>query len=153
MKFIHAFLLVFALILSSAGVAQAQSGDADMEVRAREIGRSLRCVVCQNQSIEDSDAVLAEDMRTLVRSLLKKGDSDQEVIDFMQNRYGDFVLLKPPVQSNTYVLWYAPAVLLLVFLGWFIIRGRRKVTAHQVEIPPLSDEEKQRLERLLEPEE
>ena len=89
------------------------------EIQAREIGRALRCVVCQNQSIEDSDAILAADMRELVRARLAAGDSSQQVIDFMRARYGDYVLLKPPLQTNTYLLWLGPfAALLLAGLWW-----------------------------------
>ncbi|WP_416877809.1 cytochrome c-type biogenesis protein CcmH [Litorimonas sp.] len=99
--------------------------DPALENRAREIGQSLRCVVCQNQSIDESDAPLAQDMRKLVRERLKAGDSNEEIINFMREKYGDFVLLKPPVQSNTYLLWTLPFVLLFGGLIWFIRAGRR----------------------------
>jgi len=112
------------LFISTAFGAIAQSSDADIEIRAKEIGRSLRCVVCQNQSIDDSDAPLAADMRKLVRARLKEGDTNAEVIDYMQERYGDYVLLKPPVQTNTYLLWFAPFLLLLGALFWFFTRKR-----------------------------
>lgn len=99
--------------------------DPALENRAREIGQSLRCVVCQNQSIDESDAPLAQDMRKLVRERLKAGDSNEEIINFMREKYGDFVLLKPPVQSNTYLLWALPFFLLLGGLIWFVRAGRR----------------------------
>ncbi len=105
--------------------AQAYS-DADIEARARIVGRSIRCVVCQNQSIDESDASLAQDMRILVRARLRAGDSNEDVIKFLQTRYGDFVLLKPPVQGNTYLLWFAPAILLGLLLLWYVRRVRRK---------------------------
>lgn len=147
MRFLRSIILVFSLVLS--GTAYAQSGgEAEMEVRAREIGQSLRCVVCQNQSIEESDAVLAEDMRRLVRKRLADGDSNEDVINFMKDRYGDFVLLKPPVQSNTYVLWFGPFILLGLMLFWYVLKTRRKPGSGPV-IAALSDDEKERLERLL----
>ena len=99
--------------------------DPALENRARVIGQSLRCVVCQNQSIDESDASLAQDMRKLVRERLKAGDSNEEIINFMRQKYGDFVLLKPPVQSNTYLLWALPFFLLLGGLIWFVRAGRR----------------------------
>lgn len=141
-------IIIFAMLFVS-GVAFAQTSvDPEMEARAREIGRSLRCVVCQNQSIEESDAVLAEDMRNLVRKRLAEGDTNEDVIDFMQDRYGDFVLLKPPVQSNTYILWFGPFILLAAMLLWYFLRTRRKKPTAQV-ISPLDEDEKARLERLL----
>ncbi len=117
--------IIFALMFHA--ICFAQTTDDTVELRAREVGRSLRCVVCQNQSIEDSDATLAEDMRRLVRARISSGDSNQEVLDFMQQRYGDFVLLKPPVQKNTLLLWWGPFVAIGLGLLWFFITlGRRK---------------------------
>ena len=101
------------------------SADPVLEDRAREIAQSLRCVVCQNQSIDESDAPLAQDMRKLVYSRLQDGDSNEDVINFMRDKYGDYVLLKPPVQSNTYILWVMPFLLLLGGLIWFLRAGRR----------------------------
>lgn len=96
-----------------------------LEHRAREIGQALRCVVCQNQSIDESNAPLAQDMRKLVRKRLAAGDSNEDILNFMRDTYGDFVLLKPPVQSNTYLLWAMPFLLLLGGLIWFVRVGRR----------------------------
>ena len=101
------------------------SADPVLEDRAREIAQSLRCVVCQNQSIDESDAPLAQDMRKLVYSRLQDADSNEDVINFMRDKYGDYVLLKPPVQSNTYILWVMPFLLLLGGLIWFLRAGRR----------------------------
>ena len=115
--------IILFLAVSFSGFAQIS--DADVEARAKEVGRSLRCVVCQNQSIDESDAPLAADMRKLVRTRLKEGDSNAEVIEYMQERYGDYVLLKPPVQTNTYILWFLPFVLLLGGLGWFFKASRK----------------------------
>ena len=119
-------LLYISLLLTTSFGALAQITDAEIEARAKEVGRSLRCVVCQNQTIDDSDAPLAIDMRKLVRTRLKEGDSKAEVIDYMRERYGDFVLLKPPVQSNTYILWFLPFILLIVALGWFSRAARKE---------------------------
>jgi cytochrome c-type biogenesis protein CcmH len=115
------FFYIF-IFLSAAFGALAQASDTETELRAKEVGRALRCVVCQNQSIEDSNAPLAADMRKLVRTRLKAGDSNAEVIGYMQERYGDYVLLKPPLQSNTFLLWFAPFLLLLGALFWFFTR-------------------------------
>lgn len=119
------WLLSIALFLAVSFSSFAQVSEVEVETRAKEVGRSLRCVVCQNQSIDESDAPLAADMRKLVRTRLKEGDSNAEVIDYMQERYGDYVLLKPPVQANTYILWFLPFVLLLGVLGWFFKAARK----------------------------
>ena len=112
-----------ALALTNAGAALAVQPDevlADraLEARARAISHELRCMVCQNQSIDDSEAPLARDLRLLVRERLKAGDSDTQVVDFMVARYGEFVLLKPRISWHTAILWGAPLAILMVgFLG------------------------------------
>ena len=100
--------------------------DPKLEERAREIGRQLRCMVCQNQSIFDSNAGLAKDLRVLVRERITAGDTDNEVVDYVAARYGSYVRLKPPVNSHTYVLWIAPALILLfgATMVFFYLRGR-----------------------------
>lgn len=118
---------------------------ATQEQTAREVGRALRCVVCQNQSIEDSDAPLAADMRALVRRRLAAGDDPEAVIAFMQERYGDYVLLKPPVQGNTYILWFAPFALLGAALIYVVRRPRGERPAMPA---PLSEDEARALEHL-----
>ncbi len=120
------WLVVIFMILSFSASAIGQPSDVEVEMRAKEVGRSLRCVVCQNQSIDESDAPLAVDMRELVRNRLREGDSNAEVISYMRERYGDYVLLKPPVQTNTYILWLAPFILLLAGLLWFFANAGRK---------------------------
>lgn len=100
--------------------------DPVLEARARDISKHLRCVVCQNQSIDDSTAPLARDLRLIIRERLVAGDSNQEVIAFVVERYGDFVLLKPPFQRDTYLLWFGPALILLGG-GALIIYYYRKV--------------------------
>ena len=110
--------LVLSLCLSATTAAQT-TGPA-IDAQAREIGQSLRCVVCQNQNINESDAPLAEDMRKLIYKQLEAGKSKSEIINYMQENYGDYVLLKPPVQGNTFILWFGPFLLLIALLLWFI---------------------------------
>ncbi len=124
-------LLVLALIALTPAMAVEPDellDDPAMEERAREISKQLRCVVCQSQSIDDSNAPLAKDMRLLVRERLLKGDSDDQVIAFLVERYGDYILLKPPVQSNTIFLWAAPIIIFLlagVMAVLYLLRMRR----------------------------
>ncbi len=114
-------VIVLVLGLVAARAFAVEPGemldDPVLEARAREISQGLRCVVCQNQSIDESNADLARDMRILVRERLTGGDSNQQVIDYMVSRYGDFVLLDPPFKASTYVLWFGPG--LIVALGIF----------------------------------
>ena len=126
--------------------------DAALEARARQISKELRCLVCQNQSIDDSDADLARDLRILVRERLLAGDSDQEVIGFIVARYGDFVLLRPPMKPKTYGLWFGPAVILALGLAGaaLYLARRRRATAAGPE--PLSPAERERLRNVLEDE-
>jgi cytochrome c-type biogenesis protein CcmH len=122
--------------------------DSALEVRARAISEGLRCLVCQNQSIDDSDAPLAKDLRVLVRERLKGGDSDQEIVDFIVARYGEFVLLKPRFEAHTLLLWFAtPAVFLAALLLIALAYRRRKASVES--LAPLSVSEKRRLKRLL----
>lgn len=125
--------------------------DATLEKRARSLSAGLRCLVCQNQSIDDSDAPLAKDLRVLVRERLVAGDSDAQVIDYVVARYGDFVLLKPPMNLHTLLLWIAPLLALAAALI-VIMRGLRTQPAPSVAaVPPLSAREEEELDRLLKP--
>ncbi len=117
-----------------------------LEARARELSRELRCMVCQNQSIDDSDAPLARDLRILVRERLKAGDSDRQVLDFLVARYGEFVLLKPRLTWHTLVLWVAPAGLLLAGILAMALAFRRR--AQNAAPAALRPEEEQRLREL-----
>lgn len=139
-------LLVFAFPAFAVDPSEVLPNPA-LESRAREIGRALRCVVCQNQSIDDSNAEVARDMRRAVRERLVAGDNDAAVFDFMVARYGDYVLLNPPFKARTLILWLgAPLVLLIAGAGLLIAARRRKaIVAPQ----PLSDEEQRRLDSLL----
>ena len=143
-------VLFLILLLAIAGPAFAVNPDerlADpvLEARARTLGKSLRCLVCQNQSIDDSNADLAHDLRVLVRERLTAGDSDAQVLAYLQARYGDYVLLKPPVDPATWVLWFGPAAVLLIGGGILVLR-RRATPAVPV---PLTAEEQARLDLLM----
>ena len=139
------FVITLLFFIAAPAFAQISPD----EQRARDIGAQLRCVVCQNQSIEESDAPLAGDMRRLVREQLATGASDAEVMSYIRESYGDYVLLKPPVQSNTYVLWILPAALLLLSLAWFAKRLRQKETPPDIETVALSEDDKQLLDKLM----
>ncbi|TWG99328.1 cytochrome c-type biogenesis protein CcmH [Mesorhizobium sp. J18] len=124
--------------------------DPALERRARELSAELRCMVCQNQSIDDSDAELAHDLRVLVRERLKEGDSNEEVLDYVVARYGEFVLLKPRLNMRNALLWGTPVLLLIIgsALAFSTMRMRRGR-----EIAPLTPEEEARLRKLLEEQE
>jgi len=146
--------LCAALLFLLAGAMPATAvqpdeilSDETLEKRARSLSAGLRCLVCQNQSIDDSNAPLAKDLRVLVRERLVAGDSDEEVMDYVVERYGDFVLLKPPVNSHTMLLWLAPLLVLLGAVGvvWRAIRKPEPAAS----VAPLSAREEEELDRLL----
>ena len=117
--------------------------DPALEARARALSKDIRCLVCQNQSIDDSNADLARDLRVLVRERLQKGDSDPEILDFLVKRYGDFVLLKPPVKVSTYLLWYGPVgILILGVIGLIVFFRNRRVVPARTTAGLSADEEK-----------
>jgi cytochrome c-type biogenesis protein CcmH len=122
--------------------------DPALEARARHLSEGLRCLVCQNQSIDDSEAPLAKDLRVLVRERLKAGDTDQEIEDFVVARYGEFVLLKPRFEPHTLLLWFATPAVFLAALLIVVLAYRRRSTAAS---PPtaLSEAEERKLKRLL----
>jgi cytochrome c-type biogenesis protein CcmH len=122
--------------------------DPALEARARALSAHLRCLVCQNQSIDDSDAPLAKDLRLLVRERLVAGDSDNEVTNYLVARYGEFVLLRPPFAMHTLLLWLTPLLLLLAAvagIGWRVVTGRRV----PIQTAPLTAAEQRRLAGLL----
>jgi cytochrome c-type biogenesis protein CcmH len=123
--------------------------DPALEARARELSQELRCMVCQNQSIDDSEASLAKDLRLLVRERLTKGDSNQQVLDFLKARYGDFVLLKPPLELYTLLLWALPPATLVVGMIGLIAMARRRNTVTAA-TPALSEAEQSKLSTLVE---
>jgi len=149
------FALVLAVAISFLAAFPAYAVQPDevlqdpaLEARARAISEGLRCLVCQNQSIDDSDAPLAKDLRLLVRERLKAGDSDQEIADFIVARYGEFVLLRPRLSPHTLLLWFAtPAVFATALLLILLAYRRRKAAAQG--LAPLSANEERRLKRLL----
>ncbi len=145
--------LLLALLLACPLAAHAVQPneilpDAKLEARARELSTGLRCLVCQNQSIDDSNAPLARDLRLLVRERLVAGDSNEEVTRYLVARYGDFILLKPPLNAGTVLLWAAPGLVLALGLGWLIVSARRRRV--MADAAPLTQEELLALEKTLE---
>jgi len=150
LRFLFALGLVALAYAAPARAVQPDEmlPDPALEGRARTLSRELRCMVCQNQSIDDSDAPLARDLRILVRERLKAGDNDKQVLDFLTARYGDFVLLKPRVTWETAVLWGTPAALLILGgLGVFFFLRRRAPAAAAAS--GLTAAEQQRVEDIL----
>jgi cytochrome c-type biogenesis protein CcmH len=156
MKQILACVLALAVMAGSSSAYAVQPdeimSDPAKELRARDLSRELRCMVCQNQSIDDSDAPLARDLRLLVRERIAAGDSDAQVLDFLVARYGEFVLLKPRLKPHTYLLWLLPPLALAGggFALWMHNRRRtRSATAEDPSLHQLTPEEEARLERLI----
>src|SRR5262245_22143301 len=150
----QALMTLFVLLLASGPSPAVQPDeilkDSVLESRARNLSRELRCMVCQNQSIDDSEAPLARDLRLLVRERLTQGDSDQQVLDFLVARYGEFVLLKPPFERHTLLLWCLPPLVLMGGLLGLWMRARRHSSPHQAP-DALSEEEQRRLSTLVDP--
>jgi len=148
-------ILVAGLLAAGLSLGEAAAVNPDevlkdplLEGRARELSQKLRCLVCQNQSIDDSNADLARDLRIIVRQRLVAGDSDKQVIQYIVDRYGDYVLLEPPVKGITYALWFGPAILLAVAGTGLLIAARRRRKAKPAD--GLSEQEEKRLAQLLE---
>lgn len=161
---LRALLLIGVLVLGGAGIestggvslvgsvvaageARPVADDPELEARVQQLAHQLRCLVCQNETIADSRAPLAIDLRNQVREQFAAGKSEADVIDFLVARYGDFVLYKPPFKRTTALLWVGPALLLFAGIGWLGYRLRRRAE----EAPPgLTDEERARARALLE---
>lgn len=129
LKYLHAFMLLLALGWSfpvRAVQPDEMLADPKLEARARAISQELRCLVCQNESIDESEAPLAHDLRVLVRQRIEAGDSDAQVMNFIVARYGEFVLLKPRLEWRTALLWGTPPGLLLIGIVMLLIAGRRR---------------------------
>jgi cytochrome c-type biogenesis protein CcmH len=144
---IAALFLAFSFAPAFAVDPAEQLKDTKLEARAREISAGLRCLVCQNQSIDDSDAPLARDLRLIVRQQLQKGASNGQVVEYVVDRYGEFVLLNPRLHLNTLILWLAPLLLIaggVVLAARIVRRQPEKASA-----PPLSPEEQKELDKLL----
>jgi cytochrome c-type biogenesis protein CcmH len=145
--------LLALMLLAPAAFAVEPSerlADPALEARARTLSEQLRCLVCQNETIDESGAPLAHDLRVLLRERIAAGDSDAQAVKYLTDRYGDFVLLKPPVVPATYILWFGPIAVLLLAGGGALVYLRRRRAATPV--PPLSATEQRRIERLLEEE-
>jgi cytochrome c-type biogenesis protein CcmH len=148
-------LLPIAVLMVLAAPAAAVTPDEilkdpALEARARHLSQELRCMVCQNQSIDDSDAPLAHDLRVLVRERLSAGDSDNQVRNFLVARYGDFVLLKPPLQLDTLLLWGLPPAALLAGVAALLLMARRRQTVN-LQTPALTAAEQRKIATLVEP--
>ncbi|HVC61931.1 MAG TPA: cytochrome c-type biogenesis protein [Acetobacteraceae bacterium] len=144
-----AFLLVLAMAAHARAMEPSERlADPRLEARAEAIGATLRCLVCQNESIEQSNASLAHDIRILLRQLLVQGDTNAQARQAIVARYGEFVLLKPPLRPATYVLWFAPAAMLVLGFAGIVLWLRRRATAI-AGAAPLSPQEQSRLDTML----
>ena len=147
--------IALLVLMALAGPARAvlpgeQLADPKLEARARHIGAELRCLVCQNQSIDDSDAALASDLRVILRERLAAGDTDRQAIDFIVSRYGHYVLLNPPFEPETLLLWLGPGLVLIAGGVWVAMMARR--TGVIGPATPLTAEEREQLARRLDAE-
>jgi len=153
MRYLARLALLAALLAASAAHAVTPDEmlkDPALEARARTLSSELRCMVCQNQSIDDSEAPLAKDLRLLVRERLAQGDSDRQVLNFLVARYGEFVLLRPPFEWHTLLLWGLPPAVLVAGLIGLVMAARRRPTS-VAEPLALSGEEQQKLAGLVKP--
>jgi cytochrome c-type biogenesis protein CcmH len=150
---LRSFALVAALVILPVAAPAVQPDevlpDPALESRAREISDGLRCLVCRNENIDESNAGLARDMRLLVRERVMEGDSNEEVVDFIVDRYGEYVLLNPTVRGSNLILWLAgPAMFVLALgIGWVYLRSRQTSDADAA--PDLSQDEADRLKKIL----
>ena len=139
-------LLAGSSAAASAGEAQPPAADPALERRVTAVASELRCLVCQNQTLADSNAPLAVDLRNQIRSQMEKGAGERAVVDYMVARYGDFVLYRPPLKATTILLWAGPALLAIAGLAVLFVNLSRRRRAGRTE---LSDEERARAQRLL----
>ncbi|MDQ3472282.1 MAG: cytochrome c-type biogenesis protein CcmH [Acidobacteriota bacterium] len=141
-------LLLFSLAATGvAQTAQPLAEDPEIEKRLQALSQELRCLVCQNESLADSRAGLAEDLRREIRDQMKAGKSDKEIIAFLTARYGDFVLYRPRVTPTTYLLWFGPFILLAV--GLLVLYQQLKLRRKQITQHPLTEQDRRRLDELL----
>jgi cytochrome c-type biogenesis protein CcmH len=147
----RALIIVLSLMLQLSPASAVEPDeiltDPALESRARALSAGFRCLVCQNQSIDDSDAPLARDLRLLIRERIQSGDTDNEVRNYVVSRYGDFVLLRPPFGSRTLILWLSPFLLLLAAVLFILFRRRLSPVSDL----PLTESEEQRLRDLTSP--
>ena len=142
-------LLAFAASLAFGQALDLAKPDPVVEARVKALGEELRCLVCQNQTIADSAAPLALDLRNQIRTQIAQGRSDAQIRDYMVERYGDFVLYKPPFKATTALLWVGPFALALLGIGILVAIVRRRKTAAGVEPPALSAERRAEIDRML----
>ena len=145
--YVYLFLfLIFTSFLAVAVDTPFEFEDSKQEERYKQLVEELRCLVCQNQSLADSNADLAQDFRDKIYKKIQEGQSNSEIINYLVTRYGDFVLYKPPLKTSTFLLWFGPFALLItaVLIAVFIARQRQKISAN-----PLTDEEEKKLTKLL----
>ncbi len=161
-RLVPVFALLALAVLGAALLVQGPAkavlpdeilDDPVLEARARALSAELRCLVCQNESIDSSNAELARELRLLVRERLVAGDSDREVLDYLVARYGDFVLLRPPFKPSTYLLWFGPILILLIGGGGIVLALHRRRNRPAREAAPLTTGERGRLAALLDVEE
>ena len=145
---LHLLLLFSLAATGGAQIAQPLADDPEVEKRLQALSQELRCLVCQNETLADSRAGLAEDLRREIRDQIKAGKSDKEIIAFLTARYGDFVLYRPRVMPTTYLLWFGPFLLLAV--GLLVLYQQLKLRRTQVKQQPLTDQDRRRLDELLE---
>jgi len=138
-------VICFAMVALAKEARPAE--DPQIEQRMRALTEQLRCLVCQNETLADSHADLAEDLRKEIREQMKAGKSDREIIAFLTQRYGDFVLYKPPVKATTYLLWFGPFVLL--FAGTGVLYRYLKKRRELIDDKPLTNDERKRAEEIL----
>ncbi|NOZ65315.1 MAG: cytochrome c-type biogenesis protein CcmH [Alphaproteobacteria bacterium] len=149
MRFLLTLLFIgLSLNAFAIGVDLKKLPDPVMEARAQHIMKELRCLVCQNQSIIDSDAELAGDLRAIVREQVAMGKNHEQIIEFMTSRYGDWILLKPPFKASNALLWLGPLFLLLI--GGFLVFRTIRQSANSAKADPLSAEEEKRLKQIIE---
>lgn len=145
------FLLLLALLATPVYAVQPDEilDDPALEARARDLSQGLRCLVCRNENIDESNAGLARDLRLLVRERLAAGDSDDEVIAYLVDRYGEYVLLKPTASGENLILWIAGPAMLLIALGTAVVYLRRRKPVAEAAADPLSEAEQKRLKEIL----
>jgi cytochrome c-type biogenesis protein CcmH len=154
MKKLWLVFVLLCLALASGQALAVQPGemlnDASLEKRARDLSAELRCLVCQNQSIDDSSAPLARDLRLVVRERLVAGDTNEQVMRYVVDRYGEFILLRPPFRIGTLLLWISPLVAFAAGLFWMIVAWRRRSRMNvETGVAPLTDAEQEALEKVI----
>ena len=151
MRLLVLLIIMFAAVRAAAAIEPGEMlADPALEARARSLSKEIRCLVCQSESIDTSNADLARDLRILVRERIKAGDSDKQVLDYLVARYGDYVLLRPPMKPGTVLLWFGPFLALFLGVGVVLYFARRGSYEADQAAAPLSAEERTRLSRLIE---